>query len=133
MPISYQLGTSRYELVQLVTSRVRLGPCAGQEFCDVFAVAMIVRQFAEDVLHPFSRVHSSSFAAADQRVHDGCAICRCIVPAEEVVLPAQSQRPDGPDSQWRSFIRLRALFIKMYTSPLQGSHPMQFDTIPLRV
>ena len=38
-----------------------------------------------------------------------------------------------PGSQCRSFIRLRARFMKIYTLPLQGSCPMASVMIPLRV
>src|SRR5574344_1761159 len=38
-----------------------------------------------------------------------------------------------PGSQCKSLILLRALFMKIYTSPLMGSRPMMLVTIPLKV
>ena len=32
---------------------------------------------------------------AYEGVYDGCSICRGVVAAEEIVLPAESKRPDG--------------------------------------
>ena len=61
----------------------------------VLAVALPVRQFAEKIHHPCSRVNPCNPAGAYEGVYDGCPICRGVVAAEEIVLPAESKRPDG--------------------------------------
>ena len=66
-------------------------------------------------------------------------ICTNLIIAAESGLPKvpasrsleYSTMPPG--SQCRSFIRLRARFMKIYTLPLQGSCPMASVMIPLRV
>ena len=70
-------------------------PGSGQESCEILAVALPVGQYAEDILHPYSRVNSCGLTSAYEGVYDGCPICRGVVAAEEIVLPAECQRPDS--------------------------------------
>ena len=84
-----------YWFVLLGSDLVFLCPGSGQESREVLAVALPVRQFAEHILHPCSRVDPCSPAGAYEGVYDGCPICGGVVAAEEIVLPAESQRPDG--------------------------------------
>lgn len=74
---------------------VFLCPASWQEPREVLVVALLVRQFAEDILHPCSRVNPCGPAGAYEGVYDGCPICRGVVAAEEIVLPTECQRPDG--------------------------------------
>ena len=37
-------------------------PVLGEELCKITAVTIVVREFAEDVFHPFSRIHSGALA-----------------------------------------------------------------------
>ena len=94
-PKLYKIGSSRTLFVLLGSDLVFLCPGSGQESREVLAVALPVRQFAENILHPCSRVDICSPAGANEGVYDGYPICGGVVAAEEIVLPAESKRPDG--------------------------------------
>ena len=94
-PNLYEVGSSRTWFVLLGSDLVFLCPGSGQESREILAVALPVRQFAEHILHPCSRVDPCSPAGAYEGVNDGCPVCGGVVAAEEIVLPAESQRPDG--------------------------------------
>ena len=91
----YKVGSSRTWFVLLGSDLVFLCPGSGKESREVLAVALPVRQFAEHILHPCSRVDPCSPAGAYEGVYDGCPICGGVVAAEEIVLLAESKRPDG--------------------------------------
>ena len=57
-------------MYQVVPSRNELGlfgdvlegccPVLGEELCKIATVTIVVREFAEDVFHPFSRIYASA-------------------------------------------------------------------------
>ena len=84
----YKVGSSRAWFVLLGSDLVFLCPSSGQESSEVLAVALPVRQFAEHILHPCSRVAPCGPAGAYEGVYDGRPVCGGVVAAEEMVLPA---------------------------------------------
>lgn len=70
-------------------------PPVGQEFAECFAVILVAGDAEKDILHPLSRVHVQGLAAVHQGVDDGCTYGGIMIPTEQEVLSAQSQRPDG--------------------------------------
>ena len=48
----------------------------------------------EEVVQPLADIDLRHFAASHEGVDDGCVLCSVVVPAEEIVLPADSQRSD---------------------------------------
>ncbi len=70
-------------------------PLVGQEVAKDFTVIFVSGDTDKDILHPRARVFTHSLAGIYQRVDDGCAYGSIVVSAEEMVLAAQGQRPDG--------------------------------------
>lgn len=71
-------------------------PLVGQEFTEGLPVVLLVPGHPEQgILHPFTRIDVQSLATVHQGVGDGGAYGGIVVPAEQEVLPAQGQRPDG--------------------------------------
>ena len=66
--------------------RPEFGPLAGKKFREVLSIAKIVGDLCQDILHPDTRFDAGVLAGADERVHDGSTVCRCIIAAEEPVL-----------------------------------------------
>ena len=85
-PNLYEVGSSRTWFVLLGSDLVFLCPGSGQESREVLAVALPVRQFAEHILHPCSRVDPCSPAGAYEGVYDGCPICGGVVADFDVFL-----------------------------------------------
>ena len=58
----YQVVPSWNELVLFGDVLARCRPVLGEELCKIATVTIVVREFAEDVFHPFSRIHSGALA-----------------------------------------------------------------------
>ena len=92
------MGTSWFELIRVGHEKVlfiHVFPIIWQEFRKIPAIALVVRDFSQDILHPGPRVDTGGLAGAYERIYDCRAIGGCVIAAEQVVLPAQGQRPDG--------------------------------------
>ena len=71
-PSLYDFVRFGADLYQVVPSWNELGlfgdvlagcrPVLGEELCKITTVTIVVREFAEDVFHPFSRIHSGALA-----------------------------------------------------------------------
>lgn len=66
-------------------------PVSREKRCDVF----LHRKTPERVFQPWPDLDIVRLAAGKEGVHNGRAHCGIVVAAEEVVLSAQGQRPDG--------------------------------------
>ena len=88
-----QLGQVAPSWVKLILVGL-FRPLVGQEFTEGFAV-ILVSGDPKDILHLFTRVNVQCLATVHQGVDDGGTYRSIVVPAEQEVLPAQGQRPDG--------------------------------------
>ena len=70
-------------------------PLDWQEFTEGFPVVLVPGYPEQDILLPFTRIDVQSLAAVLQEVDYGGTCGGIVVPAEQEVLPAQGQRPDG--------------------------------------
>ena len=86
----YQVVPSWNELGLFGDVLARCSPVLGEQLGKVATVTVVVREFAEDVFHPFSRIYAGTLTRAYQRVDDGGSICRCVIAAEEPVFTAES-------------------------------------------
>lgn len=63
-------------------------PWPGQEFCQIPLVTQVVWDLSQDILHSGPRVNIGSLAGAYERLYDCRTIRRCVIAAEQIVLPA---------------------------------------------
>ena len=89
------------QLVQVGQSWVKLilvglfCPRVWQEFTESFTVVLVPGYPEQDILHPFTWINVQGLATVHQGVDDGSTHRSIVVPAEQVVLPSQGQRPDS--------------------------------------
>ena len=67
----------------------------GKKRGDVHLAILVFRDPPDDVFEPGTGIDIIGLATGDERVHHGSPDGGCVVPAEEIVLAPQSQRPDG--------------------------------------
>ena len=72
-----------------------LCPLVGKEFPEGFTVVFIAGDTQQHILYPRAGIHAPRLAGVHQGVDDGRTDGGIVVPAEQEVLPAQGQRPDG--------------------------------------
>ena len=53
----------------------RCRPVLGEQLGKVATVTIVVREFAEDIFHPFSRIYASTLAGAYKRVDYRRSVC----------------------------------------------------------
>lgn len=70
-------------------------PLVCQEFTEGFPTVLVPGYPEQDILQPFTQIDVQGFATVHQGVNDGGACGGIVVPAEQEILPAQGQRPDG--------------------------------------
>ena len=56
----HQVVPSWNELELFGNVLARCRPVLGEELCKIATVTIVVREFAEDVFHPFTRIHSGA-------------------------------------------------------------------------
>ena len=94
-----------------------LCPLVGQETAECVPVIFVPWDPKQHILHPFTGIYTHCFAAAHQRVYDSGTDGGILIPTEQEVFPAQSQRSDG--ILHKVVVNAEALVIHIATKPWQ--------------
>ena len=69
-----------------------LAPVSGEQ---TGQISLVTRQADQDVLKPYPRFDAGGLTGREEGVDDGGTDCRVMIAGEQIVLSAQSQRPDS--------------------------------------